>query len=155
MRVLNRAFSLSLLGAVIVACDDGAGPVDGSSLVGPCVHTLEDEVLHIDDAAGTITGAVIGQIDLFDFRVDGQPRTADQITQQRAVNVFRYDGVLRCTLPCSFGTEGGEWEFTATAVGYIPTPQTVDAEYETFSGGCPSFETDGTHISISVNEETR
>jgi hypothetical protein len=144
--------ALSSLAAAVAACDGSSGPPTGPSLVGPCIHTYQDQVLHIDDAAGTSTGAVIMQLDLSGFAVNGAPRTAIQIVQQSAFNVFAFDNVVRCTLPCSFGTEPGEWEFTASAIGFTPTAQNVAAEYATFSGGCPSFETDGTHVSILLDE---
>jgi hypothetical protein len=114
---------------------------------------LEDEVLHIDEASGKRTGAVIGQVDLSSFVVNGVARSTESIIQPRASNVVLAGEVLRCTLPCSFGIESGHWEFFATASGYIPTAQAVEASYSSFQGGCPSFEGDGTHTPITLDED--
>ena len=123
-----------------------------SGFVGPCIHTLEDEVLHIDEASGSATSAIIGQLELSSFVVNGQIRTSEEVVARRQSNVVLDGELLRCTLPCSFGTESGQWEFTAAAPGYLPTGQSATAEYARFSGGCPSFETDGTHISAVLDE---
>lgn len=152
MRISIRSVAVLAVAMLLTACDSSSGPSEDSAFIGPCIHTVEDEVLHIDAATGTQTGAVIAALDLSGFTVDGQARTAQQIIEQRQINVVQFDGILRCTLPCAFGTEVGQWEFTASAVGYMPTLQSVAAIYDTFSGGCPSFETDGTHVSILLDE---
>ncbi len=133
-----------------VGCSENSS--GDSDLVGPCVHTQEDEVLHIDEASGSATGAIIGQLELSAFVINGQGRTAEEAVAQRQSNVVLDGELLICTLPCSFGTESGQWEFTAAAPGYLPTGQSATAEYATFSGGCPSFETDGTHIFAVLDE---
>lgn len=120
--------------------------------VGVCIHTYEDEVLHIDEAFGKTTGSVIGQIDLSSFAVNGVTRSVESIIQQRSSNVTLVGETLRCTLPCSFGTESGSWEFSVVAPGYVPTGQIIEVSYSTFSGGCPSYEDVGTHTTVIVNE---
>ncbi len=126
--------------------------VEDNLVAGPCVHLYQDEVLHIVEASGTATGAVIGQVDLSNFVVNGSVRSNESIIQSRASNIVSLADVLRCTLPCSFGVESGEWEFTAEAAGYKATAQTLEASYTTFEGGCPSFEDGGTHVTITLDE---
>ncbi len=132
-----------------IGCSENS-PDDG--FAGPCVVTYGDEVLHIDEASGSATSAIIGQLELSSFVVNGQVRTSEEVVAQRQSNVVLDGELLRCTLPCSFGTESGQWEFTALAPGYLPTGQSATAEYATVSGGCPSFGTDGTHISAVLDE---
>jgi hypothetical protein len=145
-------------GIVLILCLSlfGGGcaedPSDESGLVGACIHTYEDNVLHIDEASGSSAGVSIEQLELAAFLVNGQSRSSEDIVAQGQSNVLLDGGLLRCTLPCSFGTESGRWEFVATAPGFSPTEQSANAEYSTFSGGCPSFETDGTHISLVLDE---
>jgi len=136
-----------------IGCSENS-PGD-SGFAGPCVIIFEDEVLHIDEASGSATSAIIGQLELSSFVVNGQVRTSEEVVAQRQSNVVLDGELLRCTLPCSFGTEPGRWEFTALAPGYLPTGQSATVEYGTSGGpvgGCPAFLNDGTHISAVLDE---
>ena len=144
------------LALALAACSQGDGSdlaLDENTGAGPCVHVYEDAVLHLDSASGRTTDAVIGQITLSDFAVDGTARTPDQVTAQQSQNVVVDGDTLVCTLPCAFGTDEGTWTFVSDADGYAPTPQSEDAAYATFNGGCPSSNDDGTHVTLQLDED--
>ena len=146
--------SLSLLGCSNDNSAEGADPDRiGGGMAGPCVHVYEDPVLHVDSASGRTTDAVIGQIELSDLEVDGQTRTPAEATEPQGQNVEVDGDTLRCTLPCAFGTTEGTWTFVADAAGYAPTPQSEDATYATFNGGCPSSNDDGSHVTLQLDED--
>ncbi|MBB87921.1 hypothetical protein [Abyssibacter sp.] len=150
-RTLFHRTTLTLVfgGALLVTgCEGG----EDSGTVGACVNLANDEVLHIDDASGTTTDATIGEIVLSGFAIDGDAISAESIAAGRSTNITLDGNALNCVLPCSFGTEPGTWTFGASADGYELTPQEVEAEYNRFVGGCPSYDEDGTHVSITLDE---
>lgn len=133
---------------LLAACD--AGTDDG--VAGACVNLPNDEVLHIDSATGTNTGSVIGEITLSGFSIDNQSISAASVANQRSRNITVDDNALTCVLPCSFGTQEGNWRFGASADGFDLTPQEVVATYDRFVGGCPSYVEDGTQTDITLDE---
>ncbi len=144
----TRVLSGCLL-ALLAGCSN-SGDDDGD--VGICLHSFEDEVLHIDKANGTITDAVIGEVLLSQFVVNDHAVSADDLVVSRHTNVTVEGDKLRCVVPCSFGIVEGDWQFVAEATGYAPTAQSVSAAYATFVGGCPSSNADGTHVEILLDE---
>lgn len=134
------------------ACSDGGSDAHKGDDSGPCVHEYLDEVLHLESAAGRDTDAVIAQVWLSEFRLDGEAVEAAALISGRATNLEADGDRLQCTLPCSFGVAEGSWEFTAEAPGYAATPQIVEAAYATFDAGCPSASDDGTVVSILLDE---
>ncbi|MDD3764506.1 MAG: hypothetical protein PHP86_14550 [Nevskiales bacterium] len=145
---LRHALSACLL-ALLAGCSNSGGD-EGD--VGICLHSFEDEVLHIDQASGATTDAVIGEVLLSQFVVNDHAVPADDLVVSRHTNVTVEGDKLRCVVPCSFGLVEGDWQFVAEATGYAPTAQSVSAAYATFVGGCPSYDTDGTHVEILLDE---
>ena len=121
----------------------------------------DDTVLHIDEARGTNTDAVIGELRLSAFVLGGAARTAESVFDQARQNglgaaeneTVRVDGdALVCTLPCAFGTESTTWEFVADAPGYASTAQQVEARHQACTGSCPASCRDGTHVVVFLDE---
>ncbi|MGQ0587857.1 MAG: hypothetical protein ACT4PK_11765 [Gammaproteobacteria bacterium] len=154
MSRLGAAWLLPVLTG-LAACN-GSDPYasQSSGMVGPCVvFTATDAILTVDTASGTATNATIGEAVLNTFAVNGQPRTAAQAKTSVSSNVVVEGDTLRCTLPCSFGAEAGEWTFTAEAPGYDPTLQEATAApYNSSGTGCPGYTTGTTHISLTLDE---
>lgn len=132
-----------------------------SPIAGPCIHLYLDEVLHIDSASGRNTGSVISEVMLSQFSVDGIPISVRDFVNDpendigfagRGKNVAIRGEKLHCVIPCSFGLGAAEWVFMAEADGYVSTQQVVEASFSEFLGGCPSYETGGSHTDIYLNE---
>jgi len=150
-RDLTRLTTLPLLLGVALWLA-GCEPGDDSGTVGACVNLPGDEVLHLDEASGTTTDATIAEIVLSGFAIDGDAVSAQSIAAERTTNITLDGNALNCVLPCSFGTQPGTWTFGASAAGYELTPQEIDADYDRFVSGCPSYDEDGTHVSITLDE---
>ena len=103
---ISKYGSLLISSLVLAGCQTNNTDTlhDEEAAVGPCVHLYQDEVLHIDEASGKATGAVIVQIDLSNFLVNGTAWSNESILQGRSTNIIDTGNALRCTLPCSFGT---------------------------------------------------
>lgn len=123
-------------------------------LAGPCVHNYNDAVLHIDSATGIQFGTEYTEIILSDFSINGVAVHASSVIRESSSNVVlsEENNSLLCTLPCSFGEEAGEWEFNSREQYDISTTQTVMADYQTFVGGCPSFNDHGTHTQLQMEQ---
>lgn len=145
----NRFAPLLALALAMSAC---GGDDSEESVAGPCVHLYQDEVLQLESASGRDTGAVIPELRLRDFSVDGAALSIDEVIAQRSSSVQRDGDVLRCVLPCGFGVQEGEWTFAARAEGYAWTGQVVEARYAVTVGGCPSYSDEGTEASIQLDE---
>lgn len=128
--------------------------MDDAPVVGICLHSYEDAVLHIDRATGIQFGTEYSEIILSDFTIDGVAVHASSVIRESSSNVVLSEegDSLLCTLPCSFGEEPGEWEFNSRVQYDISTKQTVMADYQTFVGGCPSFNDHGTHAELQMEQ---
>lgn len=147
--VSTRATASLLITLALAGC--GGGNVE-PPVAGPCVHLYQDEVLHLESAGGRSTGAVIPALELRGFSVDGMSLSLDEVISQRSSFLQRDGDILRCTLPCGWGVQAGEWEFSARAEGYEWTEQAIEARYAMFVGGCPSYDDEGTRTSIQLDE---
>jgi hypothetical protein len=146
----TRTTLLTIVILILVGCANIGLSEEKDLVVGPCYHSI-DELIYIKEARGTKTGAVIVEVILSAFSINGEERSVRDITALHRKNVSIDGDSLICVLPCGFGAEEGRWEFTAEADGYSPTPQQYKASY-TLHGGCPS-EDMGIDISINLDEE--
>jgi len=138
-----------LLAAIFLlsACDSG------DPGVGPCVHIYEEPVLNITSVTDEDTSAEIAQVQIYDVFVDEVARGTEDLTAMVSENITVEGATLLCTLPCGFGTEEGLYTFSVNAEGYQETMVSQRAEYATFEGGCPSYNTDGTRFSFSMSAD--
>jgi hypothetical protein len=121
---------------------------DGDT-IGPCVHTYEDPVIHIDSVTNAQNGSLISTFQILEIIKDGyreQPAYMKIVSN----NVAVYDTMLVCSLPCSFGTDEGKYSLKVSAVGYRDTTVSVNAKYAVFKSGCPSSNSGGTRFSFKM-----
>jgi hypothetical protein len=121
----------------------------GCNGVGPCVHTNKEAILHIESVNNSQTGAIISTIVLSQITRDSVKINLMWLTPI-STNVVVYDSTLICNVPCSFGTESGEYRFIASARGYADTLITCFPVYSINKGGCPSYSDGGLRISFKM-----
>jgi len=138
-----------------------------AGFAGGCSDSDDDEVLctleliianpvvYIDEASGAESGAIIGQVKLTDFIIDGEAVTPSYVVNylpDLSSNAEIDGDDVICTLPCSFGAKEGNWHFTATAEGYEDLSLSVDASWVFEEAPCPKLTIDGTHVSLELDE---
>jgi hypothetical protein len=69
---------------------------------------------------------------------------------QGLVNAVPGPQGLECLVPCSFGTEEGKWQFTASAPGHTSQAVNVGASYALLGRGCPSYNDKGTEVRLNL-----
>lgn len=144
---MKRNALMILLSVAVWSCDKSK---DGT--IGPCVHTYEDPVLHVE----SVTDAQNGQR-VFAFRI--LEVTRNGVKQQPiflkivSYNVVVYDTTLVCNVPCGFGTDEGAYTLRVSASGYRDTTISVNAKYAVFKGGCPSSNSGGTKFSFQMQAQ--
>lgn len=149
--MLTRRFPALLLAplALLSACGGGGSdnPADGP-LAGPCVHEHRDPVFTITTAASP-AGAPIPALRLESITLNGQPMALG-LLDASARNAVVSAGGIDCTVACGFAVTEGLYAFVASAPGYQATPVQVAARYATFQGGCPSFNSGGTAVVVTL-----
>jgi len=124
----------------------------GQRMFGACAHAYRSGIVAITAAQSTGGGAgvsrplplvILGQIRVNDKAVD--PGDLPGL-----VNAVPGPQGLECTVPCSFGTEEGKWQFTASAPGHAGRPVNVGAHYAVFGRGCPSYNDKGMEVRLSL-----
>ena len=120
--------------------------------VGPCIHTYEDPVLHIQSVTNTQTGQSVQALNIVQVLFNGQKQDLHVLTAV-SFNVVVMDSTLLCGLPCGFGTEPGVYTLTATARGCRDTTVSLAASYAAFKGGCPSSNSGGSQYSFRMESQ--
>jgi hypothetical protein len=118
--------------------------------IGPCVHIYEEPILTIESISGGVDGNEISQAYIYNIKIDSAKRDPVLITGEASKNISVEDSVIVCSVPCGFGTEDGEYQFSVTADGYPDTTITSNAKYGKSKGGCPSSSSEGIKISFSL-----
>lgn len=121
--------------------------------VGPCVHTYNEPVLNIDRVVDSQTGAPIQKVKISSLTVDNVEQNPAWVIAGVAKNITIQDSSLFGQPPFGFGTNDGIYQFFIQATGYRDTLVCQLANYQTFKGGCPSFNDDGTHITVKMRPE--
>ena len=153
MRKVRVLIAVSVTAGVLCAC--GSDSENEEPLAGPCVVNHREPVVNLDAAYGRQSGAVIGDLEITGLAVNDQTfnELELELLATAGSNISASGDSLFCTLPCQFGNEEGNWTFTATADGYLPTEQSLEASYGVFEGGCPSYYDEGSHFELQLNEE--
>ncbi len=120
--------------------------------IGPCEHVYIEPVLHIESAGDSVTGQEIDNIKISNVFLDSEPAHFI-ILKSQMQNIEVVDSVLHCTIPCAFGIEPGDYEFTVSSEGYEDVALKVFAIYSEGGGGCPSYSNGGTRIKILMVQE--
>ena len=147
-----RTLSLLALSVSLVACADDD--------IGPCVHIMKDPILTIVGATEAPGGATVSELMIDSVLVDGDRRSNSLLItplgfsdDTLSFGLDTVDGRLRCTPPCAFNGDEGEWALYINTPGYRDTVITVDASFDTFNGGCPSSVEDGEEIEVVLGRE--
>jgi len=125
----------------------------GGNGIGPCVHTYEDPVIHVNQVTDLVKGQAIGA-----FKVTSALRdtfTVDAIILKGyvAYNAVVFDSVLICNTPCGFGIDEGTYTLSISAPNYRDTTIVVQAKYAVFKGGCPSSNSGGTIVNFQMQPQ--
>lgn len=124
----------------------------GERMFGTCPHTYRSGIVAI--TAAQSTGGVSGvprpipQVILGQIRVNDQP--VDPGNLQGLVNAVPGPQGLECLVPCSFGTQDGKWQFTASAPGQVGRLVNVGAHYAVVGHGCPSYSDKGVDVRVNL-----
>lgn len=139
-------------GVIVVGCNDDDN--DDDYPIGPCVHTYMDAVIHVEDVQDRDSGAPIDTVFISAATVDARPYLLEWLAEEtNASGVTLVGDSLKCAVPCAFGTQEGHWALTVSASGYPEQTVEFDAHYAVFHGGCPSWNDDGTDVSLELTQE--
>lgn len=138
-------FSIILMLTLLVGCKVG-------ETLGPCLHTYEDPVLHIQSVTNAQTGQSVQALDIVQVLLNGQKQDLHFVTAV-SFNVVVMDSTLLCGLPCGFGTEPGVYTLTVAARGCRDTTVSLAASYAVFKGGCPSSNSGGSQYSFQMEPQ--
>lgn len=114
------------------------------------MHIYDEPILIIESITDEVNGHTISQAYIYNIKIDGTKRDLVFLTGEVSNNISVEDSVIVCSVPCGFGTEGGEYQFSVSADGYEDTTITRDAKYGESQGGCPSKSSGGTRISFNL-----
>ncbi len=150
---MNRISSCSILGFLLTVwalCVSGCGEEDTA---GPCVHIYREPIFHVTSAVETGTQDNIDEIVIWNVRIDGV-EYPPSLLDGESENVVIQDSLLICTVPFSFGTTAGDWQFRATASGFVEaTFDFPGVRYSDGQGGCPSYSDGGLRVTLELDRE--
>lgn len=117
---------------------------------GNCSHAFLDPVVSITAATSQPTGQGISTVLLTDVRVGGTVVPVGFLLNEGRNATARGD-TLVCGIPCGFGTTEGRYQATISAPGHVSRGLAFTARYQTFHGGCPSFNSGSTTVTLSLD----
>lgn len=105
------------------------------SSYGPCDVQYEDPLFSIPEIE--VSNNPPSQIDMLEIQKDGQDVPQNKLMTGN--NLSLVDDTLRCTIPCSFGRDPGNYFIKLTAPGYEIIEITIEGEYNEVekNGPCP------------------
>lgn len=129
---------------VLAACNS-------PNISGPCVHTVEDPIIHIDQVTDAKTGSNIREFRITSVLRDTFNVDMLQLKNSVSYNVVLFDNVLFCNTPCGFGSNRGTYSLAISAPNYKDTTIVIQAKYAVFNGGCPSSNSGGTVFNFQLS----
>jgi hypothetical protein len=152
MRLGIMARALVLATVCLAGCAGMRNTPMGQRLFGACLHTYRSGVVAITAAQSTggATGVArpIPQVIVGPIRVNDKFIVPEDLPG--LVNAVPGPQGLECLVPCSFGTEEGKWQFTASAPGHTSRAVNVGASYAVSGRGCPSYNDKGTEVRLNL-----
>jgi len=149
---------VAIMAAVLAAASALAGCTSwretplGQRMFGTCPHAYRSGIVAITAAqsSGGVSGVSrpIPQVILGQIRVNDQP--VDPSSLQGLINAVPGPQGLECLVPCSFGTQDGKWQFTASAPGHAGRAVNVGAHYAVVGRGCPSYSDKGVDVRLNL-----
>ena len=117
------------------------------------MHIYEEPILKIVSVVEAQSGQSIQSVCIHDIYIDGTMAHGEYLTAE-SEGVTLQDSLLLCDVPCSFGTEAGDYRFLIFAAGYKEVQVIVEnVAYSVFRGGCPSYNSGSTEVSIELFPE--
>lgn len=141
---MKRNVVVILLSFALWSCEK---PKDAT--VGPCVHTYEDPVLHVESVTNAQNNQLVPAIRILEVTRNGI-RQQPGYLRIISYNAVAFDTTLVCNVPCGFGTDEGAYTLRVSAPGYRDTVIAVNGKYAVFKGGCPSSNSGGTKFSFQM-----
>jgi len=89
--------------------------------VGPCDVRWKSPLIEITQAKADDSDKPISEVSLTNFVLDSNAIGPQYLDIDDAPNVEVDGDTLRCTVPCAFGRQQGNYAFTASASGYDST----------------------------------
>lgn len=139
-----KALTIILILICVTACNS-------PNISGPCVHTYEDPIIHIDRVTDIVTGSSIRAFQITSALIDTFNVDLALLKTSAFYNVVLFDSALICNTPCGFGTNAGTYTLTITAPNYRDTTIVIQAKYAVFNGGCPSSNSGGTVFNFQLS----
>jgi len=140
------AFALLLTG-----CDSG-----GAIEVGSCGVDWEDPLIRITEAEGASSGESIPELILTDITRDGSKVRVPLLALASGTTAVSEDS-LRCSVPCGFANDEGEYAFVVSAAGYQAKDINLgEVEYDEREerGPCPAITFRGSReVQISLSKK--
>ena len=134
---------------ILICALAGCDSID--TVRGPCVHTYEDPIIHIDRVTDIVTGSSIRAFQITSALIDTFDVDLALLKTSAFYNVVLFDSVLICNTPCGFGTSGGTYTLSISAPNYKDTTIVIQAKYAVFNGGCPSSNSGGTVFNFQLS----
>jgi hypothetical protein len=144
---VSRWSALRFAALLVVA--GGCSPDDLTS--GPCVHTYEDALFHIESVVDADSLTPIDTIVISEAMRDTISHPPSRLTLEYSDGIEVRGDTIVCEVPCSFGTYEGSWTFRVSAAGYPSQWLSVNAQYAVFHGGCPSYNDSGMTINWKLD----
>ncbi len=123
---------------------------------GPCVHNYYEPVLNIDRVIANPANTEISRVSLTEVLHDDSKveleAWCDLQVEGLCYGLSFEEETAVCSLPCGFGNDEGDWHIEVSAEGYQSARVNLDASYEVFEGGCPSYNDEGSHFELELNE---
>lgn len=142
---------------LITGCEE---PTDQNGKVGPCVHRYKDPILLVASVTDANSGDQISQVHISDIYIDSNQVEPSKLVRDSTYwdhssqHVSVEDSIIICNPPCGFGTQEGNYRFTASAANHQDTTiRKENVEYANFNGGCPSSNSGSTTLSFKMKLE--
>lgn len=126
----------------ILGCNPDLPP---SPVVGPCEHQFLEPILQISGVTNDGENLQVDTVYISEVKYNGNELHPLLITSG-SENITLDDELIICSLPCGFGTQDGQYTFTAFTEELTETHFSFTASYARGGGSCPSFSTDGTVV---------
>ena len=136
--------SLMLVSATLCGCGGGYGCGAGYAVNNPAL-----EVTNVKDS---LSGAAILRVTLSNFRFNGAVVTDLQtMVPSYSHGVVVAGDALVCDIPCTFGRDAGDYQFTAVADGYKPAGKGFTGRLILDASQCPTHTIGGAKVMFALD----
>ena len=134
--------------ALILAAGCGGGGSEEASFNFCGESSSQPPVLEVTSVVSSATHTPVSEVILSNFTIDGgaTPTAAIYLVS----NASLVASGIHCTVPCGFAIAPGNYEFSASAVGYASKAMSVRADYTTRVEGCVTQYFGATPVAIEL-----